>query len=295
MAIADDYLCIMDGIATSIILPPIREIHIAPYRDDPEKSSKFGAIVLDDNSVGLTYVDLDDAMRDLQSRSERRELIGCSPIEAVRLYAGKSAWQRSLGMAAINAISQHIFKRSRFALTGSDRTMDLLGVEPGDHIGMVGYFPPLVEQIRTVNAPLTVVELDERWLRRESGLHVTLDASRLSECNKILFTATVLVNQTLDELLPHAKTAEVLILVGPTAGCLPDPLFERGITAVGGRQVTDLSGFTQLWRTQQPWRQATQRYTLAAEHYPGYEALVGAAEAARGARLNKSDAIGDSA
>lgn len=274
MTIAGDYLDIVARISESIVLPPIREFLVAPYHEDPKKSSKFGAMVLGDDTIGLTYVDLNDAMFDLQSRPERHELIGCSPIEVAKLYAGEAGWQRSLGMAAVNAISQYVLKQSGYALTESAKTIDLIVVEPGDHVGMVGYFPPLVDQIRTLDVPLTVIELDEKWLQQGNGFQVTLDASHLTACNKILCTGTTLVNQTLDSVLPYTKDAEALYLIGPTVGCLPDPLFKRGVTTVGGRQVIDCAHFIELWRTQQPWRQATQRYTIVGGKYPGYETLL---------------------
>ena len=273
--IAGDYLGIIARIAESVVLPPIREIHVAPDQKNPEQISKFGAMVLDDDTVGLTYIDLNDAMRDLQSRPERHELVGCSPIEAARLYAGEAGWQRSLGMAAVNAISQHVFKRSRYALTDSTKTMDLLEIRPGDHIGMVGYFPPLVDQVRTMGVPLTVIELDKKWLQQDKGIEVTLDPARLSQCTKIICTGTILVNQTLDAVLSHSKDAEAIYLIGPTVGCLPDPLFNRGVTAAGGRRVVDCDQFIKLWRTGQPWRGATQRYTIVADEYPGFQTLLG--------------------
>ena len=274
MTIAQDYLDIIDRIAESLDLPLIREIHIAHSDENPGKSSKFGAMVLDDESVGLTYVDLGHTLRDLQSRPERYELIACSPLEAAQLYGGEAGWQRSLGMAAVNAISQYFIKCSGLALTESVKTMDLLAVEPSDHIGMVGYFPPLVEQIRALNVPLTVIELDEKWQQQEKGFEVTLDPTRLSRCNKILCTGTILVNQTLDAVLAHTGDAQQLYLIGPTVGCLPDPLFNRGVTAVGGCQVVDCAAFVGMWRTQQRWRQATRRYSIFSGQYPGFETLI---------------------
>jgi uncharacterized protein (DUF4213/DUF364 family) len=274
MTIASDYLGIVARISKSVVLPSIRSIHVASDRAKPDKSSKFGAMVLDDHSVGLTYVDLDAALHDLQTRPERRELIGCSPLEAARLYAGAAGWQRSLGMAAVNAISQYVFRHSGYAFSESAKTVDLISVEPGDHVGMVGYFPPLVEQIRVLDATLTVIELDEKWLQQGNGFEVTLDPTRLSGCNKVLCTGTILVNQTIDAVLAHTRGAEALYLIGPTVACLPDPLFTRGVTAVGGRQVMDCMRFVELWRTQQPWRQATRRYTIVSQEYPGYETLL---------------------
>lgn len=276
MSIADEYLGMVDTIAASVALPEISEIHVSTSRKGVEKSSKFGALVLADGTVGLTYVGLNDTLAELQACPERLDLAGCAPQEAARLYAGEAGWQRCLGMAAINAISQHVLKRSGYDLGESEKTMQLLVVEPGDHVGMVGYFPPLVEQIRNLKVPLTVIELDEKWLQRDDEFEVTLDPDRLSNCNKILCTGTILVNQTLDAALVHAAKAKGLYLIGPTVGCLPDPLFERGVTAVGGRQVSDCTRFVELWRTQQHWRQATRRYTIPAKAYPGFRALLNA-------------------
>ena len=249
-------------------------MHVAAGAGDAANSGKFGAIVLDDDSVGLTYVDLDGARSALRSRPEPRRLIGRPPLDAVRWYAGDAGWQRSLGMAAINAISQHVLAGSGYALTGADRTLDGFAVSPGDHVGMVGYFPPLVEQIRALNVPLTVIELDEQWLQQERLFRVTLDVTALAACNKVLCTGTILVNQTLDVVLASARNAQMLYLIGPTLGCLPDPLFARGVTAVDGRQVLDRARFVELWRTRQPWRQTTRRYTIAKDGYPGYRELL---------------------
>ena len=274
MNIANEYLDIVDNIAGSVVLPPIREIHFASKFEKPEASSKFGAMVLDDGTVGLTYTGLNDTLRDLQSRPDLHELAGCSPVEAARLYAEETGWQRSLGMAAINAISQYVLECSRYALTESVQTLDLLVVEQGDHVGMVGYFPPLVEQIRALDVALTVIELDAKWLQQDNAYEVTLDPARLSECNKILCTGTTLVNQTLDAVLEHSSGAAAFCLIGPTVGCLPDPLFKRGVTALGGRQVTDCARFVELWRDGQPWRQASRRYSIEDKGYPGYESLL---------------------
>jgi len=144
----------------------------------------------------------------------------------------------------------------------------------------VGYFPPLVEQVRARDVPLTVIELDPHWIQRGDGSEVTLDPSRLRDCNKVLCTGTALINHTLDAVLSYCRNAEQICLIGPTAGCLPDPLFARGVTAIAGCQVTDCDCFIQLWSTQQRWRRATRRYTIHSAGYPGFENLLESAEKA---------------
>lgn len=269
MTITSDYLNMVERINAHVALPPIREVHFAHYDDVMQGSSKFGAMVLSDNTVGLTYVAFGDTLRDVQPKLEG--FIGLSPTRVAPLYAEEAGWQRAIGMAAINAISQYVLSRSGASLTAMTETLDLLNLQRGDHVGMVGYFPPLVDQIRALRTPLIVLELDEQWLQQENGLEVTLDPTRLSCCNKVLCTATTLINHTLEQVLTHCAGAEQIFLIGPTAGCLPDPLFARGVTAIGGCQVLNCDRFIRLWSTQQRWREATLRYIIDRKNYPGFE------------------------
>jgi len=266
MGIAAEYLRLMETAAQRLTLPEIESVHVAKYQDDPDKSSKFGALVLADGTVGLTYTGLDDALLTLQDPSLSEPLLGASPLQAARLFTGESAWQRSLGMAGINAISQLVLKRCGVALPGAGHTMDYLDLLPGDHVGMVGYFPPLVDSIRALSLPLTVVELDERLWRRTGTFEVTEDAAKLQHCSKIVCTGTVLVNHTADTVLQHCTRAETVLIAGPTVGCLPDPLLARGVDLVGGCHVTDTREFLERWRTQTKWRKSTQRYLLDRNH-----------------------------
>lgn len=275
MSIANDYLDLMQRIGGLLHIPPVRAIHIAPFEADPEKSSKFGAMILTDGTVGLTYTALDGALSDLQDRTKTDNLVNISPVQIAELYAGESGWQRSLGMAAINAVSQFVFKHSGYVLPAMDKTLDLLALQKGDHVGMIGYFPPLVEQVRAQGVPLTVVELNEKWLQRTDDFEVTSDLAHLKSCNKVVCTGTVLINQTIDSVMENCGNAEQILIVGPTTGCLPDPLFDRGVTLLGGSIVVDHRKFVQLWAAQEKWRRTTRRYVLRrGEGFPGYQALL---------------------
>ena len=273
MTITDDYLGIVDRVSHSVSLPAVRKILVAGEPGGSGKNSKFGAMVLEDDTVGLTYVDLNGCREELLSELEAGEFIGKSPADIAPLYAGVHDWQRALGLAAVNAISQCLLRRSGYLLTGPDHTMDMLIPEAGDHIGMVGYFPPLVEKIRKKNIPLTVIELDKKWIQQEQNFKVTLDPSDLNNCNKVLCTGTVLINQTLEAILEQTHNASEIYLVGPTMGCLPDPLFKRGITAIGGREIVNSDRFVSMWSAGESWRDASKRYVMSAKDYPGSEAL----------------------
>lgn len=274
MNIAEEYLALVRRISDQVQLPVIKEILVATEPGQSGKSSKFGALVLEDDTVGLTYVDLEQNREPLRRALEAGNYLGQTPAEVARLYAGDLGWQRSLGMAAINALSQYVLRNSIASRVDSGKTLDMLIPVSGDHIGMVGYFPPLVEQIRQKNIALTVIELDQKWVQQGEDFVVTLDVSTLNRCNKVLCTGTVLINQTLDRILDHTSGAEEIYIIGPTVGCLPDPLFNRGVTAVGGRQISNSGQFINMWRMGETWRAASKRYVIHSDFYPGYQATL---------------------
>ena len=275
MTIATDYIQLMQSIGEKLEIPPIKQIHIAAYDPDPVKNSKFGALLLADGTVGLTYTGLGDDLLVLQDRSLYESFLNESPVLMASLYTREEGWCKVLGMAAINAISQYLFARGGYSLPTGGKTVTHLALDRGDHVGMVGYFPPLVAQVREMDLPLTVIELDEQWLQNDALFEVTLEPEKLNDCNKIICTGTVLVNQTIDDLLPHFGNAEQVFIVGPTVGCLPDPLFDRGITQLGGSKVLDHQGFLRLWKSQERWRDSTRRYVLSRDSaYPGCAELL---------------------
>lgn len=280
MGVANDYLEMMEAIAEELPLPPVKAIHIAPYSPSVEKSNKFGAMVLADGTVGLSYTALDDVGTTLQAPARTETLIGVTPLKTARLYSRDSLWERCLGMAAVNAISQFVLEKSGHTLAAMGKTVDQLALATGDHVGMVGFFPPLVEQIRSLGLSLTVVELDRQWLQSADNFEVTLDPRRLQGCNKIICTGTALINQSIDAVLGHCTDAQQVVVVGPTCGCLPDPLFARGVSAVGGSAVPNADAFLARWDAREHWRDTTRRYVLRNERqYPGYRALLVRAKA----------------
>ena len=73
----------------------------------------------------------------------------------------------------------------------------------------------------------------------------------------------------------------LLSLIGPSAGGLPDVVFERGVRAVGGTQFSDREKLLMLLERQESWGKAGRKYRLRREGYPGLEALLQRAAATR--------------
>ena len=123
-------------------------------------------------------------------------------------------------------------------------------------------------------ARLTVLELQPHLAGERDGYTVTLDQEALSGCNKVLSTSTILLNDTVDRVLAACRSARTLAVVGPGAGGLPDPLFERGVTLAGGTAVTDPAAFKAAIASGARWTGSTRKCAIRRDTYPGFEALL---------------------
>jgi uncharacterized protein (DUF4213/DUF364 family) len=139
---------------------------------------------------------------------------------------------------------------------------------------MIGLFPPLLRQVRAAGARLTVLELKPELAGEREGIRVTLDPAGLSSCDEVLSTCTVLLNDTLDAVLAACGRARTVVLIGPTAGCLPDPLFARGVAALGGRRVTDAARLRAAFAGGSKWGDWAVKTMIGRDTYPGIDRLL---------------------
>lgn len=259
----------VSALGPAIKLPVVSHFELPPAVEQTKhaaapRRNNFGALVLADGTVGMTYIALDDALDGLRSSvgaTSAQRWQGADVMTLADNYIADTGWERALGLAAVNAVSQWLLARSG-DMTPAPSTLPMLNLRSGDQVGMVGHFGRLLDPIRAAGASLTVIELDASLVREESSLVVTLDHRRLETCNKIIITGTTLLNQTLDDVLSHCQQAEQVNLLGPSASCIGEPLFERGVTSIGGFHVHDTPGFLAAWRAGQGWRDAGIRYCL---------------------------------
>ncbi len=82
------------------------------------------------------------------------------------------------------------------------------------------------------------------------------------------------MNASLETVLGHCGADAQVAVIGPTAGCVPDPLFRRGVDRVGASSVVDLELLLARARADEPWGDSVRKYVIGARDYPGYEALL---------------------
>ena len=276
MTFATDLIAELERATAGHSIPRVRALHLPPPEAAESRNGEFCALELDDGALGLSYVLLGGILPRLAASDDPHTIVGMDALQLAREFVAPTAGaggdaeiRRTLGFAAANALSRTVMERMGFA---PPRAIDSIGgIDPqaGDHVRMVGLFTPLLKQVTAAGAQLTVIELNPDYAGHYDGYRVTLDAAALEDCNKVLSTSTILLNHTVDDMLAHCRKAQRIVLIGPSAGCLPDPLFARGVTVVGGSWITDRAGFIDALRRGESWSGFAYKFALAAADWPG--------------------------
>lgn len=272
-AITDLYVALAERIAARLGSPRVRALHLPP-EGTAAKDAEFCALELEDGSIGFSFVRLGGIEPLLRARRDARVFAEMEAAALVRGYAGGDPADKALGFAAINALSQQLFSRANWTPPAAGDSLGDIEPKTGEHIGMVGFFRPLIPSVNAAGARLTVLELRPELAGEHDNYRVTLDPADLASCEKVASTCTVMLNDTLDAVLAACRNARHLAIVGPTAGCVPDPLFARGVDSIGGRRVVDVEGFREAFCEGKKWGSFASKYVIARRDYPGIEWLL---------------------
>jgi uncharacterized protein (DUF4213/DUF364 family) len=276
MSFAGDYLAQLDAFAALGPLPRVRALHLPPAPSASPEANKgeFCALELEDGSLGLSYVLLDDTLARLRVAGDDLDLPGADAMALARRYASADFFGKALGFATANALTRCLYDRAGFVPEASSDSIGQMEPRAGEQIGMIGLFRPLLGRVLASGARLTVVELKAELAGEAEGYRVTLDAAELEKCVKVVSTSTLLLNDTLDRMLEHCRQARWFAMVGPGAGCLPDALFARGVTLVGGNWIRDGAGFLDALRRGESTSPYSIKSALTRDNYPGFTTLL---------------------
>jgi uncharacterized protein (DUF4213/DUF364 family) len=255
-------------------LPRIRALHLPPDPTPGEPRGEFCALELEDGTLGLSYVLLDDTLARLRAADPSLGLAGVPVFEVARQLADDAGPRKALGLAAVNAASRWFFDRAGWQPDPSIDSIGAIDPRPGEHIGMIGLFTPLIPRVLAAGARLTVVELKPHLAGERDGWRVTLDARELGSCDKVLSTGTLLLNDTLEHMLGLCRHARVIAMVGPSVGCLPDALFDRGVTLLGGSWVLDAPAYVDALRSGEQRQGLAHKVATVPVAYPGFSTLL---------------------
>jgi uncharacterized protein (DUF4213/DUF364 family) len=270
MSLKDEFRKMVTELTTKFTLPPIANIFFPPfYKGGQPKDAQFMAISIEGGAAGVSFVLLPDEKMEEYTALQPPDFVEKNPRVFALEFGSDDPIKEMISLAAINAICQHVMRETNFAVDSATDSLGLLSVSAGDRVGMVGLFFGLIKTIKKTGAELVVIEKKDQLIQKFPNLPITLDATKLSTCNKILCTSTTILNNSLDEILAHCSPDAFVSIIGPTAGYFPDPLFARGVDVVGGRVVKNGAPFLQLLAERKRWGDATQRICFQKETYTG--------------------------
>jgi uncharacterized protein (DUF4213/DUF364 family) len=199
----------------------------------------YVGVQLSTDDVGLCHSLLAETRLECCQVVQKAGTLSGSP--ATMLAELAKSWdhgERVIGVATINALSQIVLRQEheRYSVLEGN-TLDHVDIRPGESVAMVGNIKPLVPAIKSKAARLQVFE---RGGSLEEGVLPDAASEELiPEADLVFITGSAIANGTVGRLLQLSEKARHVILVGPSASMVPDPLFKRGVDVVGGVIVTD--------------------------------------------------------
>ena len=190
----------------------------------------YTAVMLDSGHVGLCHTPTEDISHTHWGR--RRDFHGSNALDIAQLSNSFEILDRIVGIATLNAISQHIMDSEDHSREFGVDAMEKIDVRREDEVAVVGYIRPLVRNLRAKARKVHVFEHNPQ-LRGDALPDFFVD-SILPRSDVVLISGSSLANGTIDRLLELSKDARLVALVGPTASTLPEPLFERGVKTIAG-------------------------------------------------------------
>ena len=149
--------------------------------------------------------------------------------------------KKALGIAALNALSSILFERGDYDIRFADAFDE---TEPADYdrVTVVGALVPIIKKLIAADSDFSILELDPKTLKEhEMKYFVPADKAGtvIPYSDLLVITGVTILNDTLPQLLEMAKPGTEITVTEPTAGMIPDVLFDMGVTMAGGILVTD--------------------------------------------------------
>jgi uncharacterized protein len=193
--------------------------------------------------LGYTAVALEDGRCGIAFTLHENEYESCTVIADAGTLAGRKASELISWMKLTDETACAIGLATANALIGlpdgsvESDILELLQIESGDAVGMIGYFGPLVDAIRN---RVRILHIFERKPIPDLGVLPDSAAKEvLPQCQVAILSATTLLNHTIDGLLDLCRSAREIAILGPSTPFLPGVFSRHGVTLLSGIHVID--------------------------------------------------------
>ncbi|MEM7543683.1 MAG: DUF364 domain-containing protein, partial [Pseudomonadota bacterium] len=227
MSVSRELLGLCRRADAALTLPKVSVLAIPEANPTVGGAPEFGMVGLEDDCAGLYYAWLGDTQKNMPAKFAETPFIGQSPLHLAALLESNDEADRSLGIAAVNAITRFVYRRAAFQEPAATSSVGGIDLGKTAHLGMVGNFPSLVAQAGKRGIRVTVIERKTHMLRKDGDLEITADLDALKLCDAVILTGSTLINDSLDDVLAAMPVGARVTMIGPTCGFFPDPLLAR--------------------------------------------------------------------
>lgn len=169
------------------------------------------------------------------------------PLEKILIHlTSPSPLVKAVIISVVNALSAwyiDICPEGTYQIEDGKDAFDLVNeIDPSLPVVVVGALWPVIHRLKQRGASYRIFEMNPDALREdELSFYVPPEEQDavLSSAGCVVMTGATLVTSTTEDLLSRVPSGIPIIIGGPTVSMIPDLLFERGVTAIGGDLVTD--------------------------------------------------------
>jgi uncharacterized protein (DUF4213/DUF364 family) len=160
----------------------------------------------------------------------------------------------AVAIATLNALSATCWAKGvkeHYDIKMNIDAQDVVRMPKETEVAVIGALVPTLRVLKNRGGSWWVIEKDPGTLKGEEIAHyVSPEESDdiIGRVDVLVITGATLVTHTLEKILKAAKPNAEIVVIGPTAGLLPEPLFERGVRVVGGvwvKKPDELLGYYQ--------------------------------------------------
>ncbi len=206
----------------------------------------FTGVKLSNSSAGVCFTPVKDIPKAVccpTSVARTFDPVGVRGTDAKTVLASLNSTEpikTAVSIATLNALSATCWNRGLFGkyyFKEKVDAQDVIRMPLENSVAVVGAFVPTLRALKRRGGTWWVIEQDPRTLREDELQHyVPADRSQevISEADVLIITGVTLVNHTLEPILAAAKPGAEIAVMGPTAGMLPEPFFDRDVRILGG-------------------------------------------------------------
>ena len=207
------------------------------------KGYSFTGTILNDGSCGLCY-----------SLFNQDRLDSCAYIQKINSFENlnlgkilgfakntKKDLERVIGISCLNAISQHILKAesNRLQILFNSDPINHISFEKTDRVVMIGNIRGFLPKLQALVEDVAVIDDKLQDVELPSFKRLETTQEQLKEATIVFITGSAIANNTLEPILTWIENAREIVVVGPSAGMVPDPFFTRGVTILSSMQVRE--------------------------------------------------------